>query len=320
MTVTLWPPLRKTGLLRRVSHHLCLLFMVCLPALLPDLCCADPPAATALSKPLFALSTDVKTRAVALSLSHAPMSDVIVSLAKQGRCNIIVNDEPRDNQADIEFKGTFEDALNKVADAYDYTWTVNKQSVILMTKRFSRQNEYPPLNAGELHQTAEDSLAAISTFKFSMQVDPAMLIRSVYASLTPEQQTALKNHQKILGRQLSDAQRLHMQDAILHNLLAIPSNEWDMFCWLTDAMAKATPTSSLRVTRREFHFTAQEQGKEPAKLPATVSTWFLEYVMVNKRGKEEPVMVAATQNPPAAYKPEVGTKAENGTKKQKENR
>jgi hypothetical protein len=295
--------------------------ILCLPALLPDLCRADPPSASPVpSKPVFSLPADVKARAIALSFQHATMSDVIASLAKQGRCNIIVNDEPRDNQADIEFKGTFKDALDKIADAYDYAWTVNKQGIVLMTKRFSRQDEYPPLNAGELHQTAEDSLAAISAFKFNSQADPAVLIQNVYTSLTQEQQNALKNHQKILGRHLSDVQRLHMQDAILNHLLATPSTEWDMFRLLTEVVANATPASSLRGIRREFHFTAQGEGKEPVKLPSPVSTWFLEYVMVDKRGNEAPITVAATQNPPAAYKPEVGAKAENGTKKQKENR
>lgn len=249
---------------------------------------AEPPPADASPHVSAPLAADFTTKIISLSYKGAGMSAIIADLAKQSERSILVNDEPRDNQADVEFKGSLKDALDAIGKAYDYAWRLNKRGVVLMTKRFSRQEEYPPLNAREMNQTVQDTIAILDSFPYDFRRDwnVGALICDVYASLSPQQIATLRGGGTISGAQLSGAQRQLAQNAVLGDLLIGPRNHIDMIAPQLRMLASATSASyaTLRYEDKTPLQTFQPSEGE-AERAATVRYWYeFDYVGVDKLG------------------------------------
>lgn len=272
-----------------------LFLMVVMSMLSANRCAADPPSATVPDKATAQFLRETKTLPIALTFQKASMTTLIAALAKQSKRSILVNDEPRNNQADIDFKGTLKDALDSVATAYDYAWTVNKRGIVLMTKRYSRKEEYPPLNVEELQETAKDSLAILKTFTFNPQPDVIPLILAVYSSLTKEQAAALQAGQKLRSAQLSPDQNKIVEEAILNGLLSPPFNIWSQCADQMERITSANPAAHLRLHRYD-----SKQIDRGAGLVDFASHLFqLEYMTLDKRGNEWPIGLFAMRDLPA---------------------
>lgn len=300
---------------RRLAKHLLVSLYIGSLVLLPRVGSTAPPAANNAAEPPAAvvekpsavpspsLPAEFTTRTVSLSLKQAKMAEVIAQVARQSERGILVNDEPRDNKADVEFKGTLKDALDKVAEAYDYAWTLNKHHVVLMTKRFKRYEEYPQLIPLEVQQTAEDSRTIVDAFDMASLADGVPVIRAVYYALTPEQTAQLRSGAKLTGRQLTEAQRKLLQGAVLQNLLHHPHMQWKAAAEAAEQFASATPASYLRMKR--FDMQSAMQGTEIIQKPS--SFWSLQYVIVDKRGQERPLSTFSVSTSP--FKPRQGSGA-----------
>ena len=293
MNKNLLLPARTIG--QAVKRHSTFAMLTTL-LLLSVACFADPPVSAPTVKLPLSLPADFTSRMVSLSFEHAPMSAAIADLAKQSGHNIVVNDEPRDNQADLEFKGSTKDALDKVAEAYDYTWKLGKSGAILMTKRFSRQMEYPPLNAQELNQTARDILAILQSFNFDLEKnqDENALGLAVYESLTPEQTATLRAGKTLHASQLSDAQKQRVAQAILGGVLSNRWYKWTLVAAQTQLLAGATPDSYAELIYFKPARSAirPEAGEQlPAEAFQTHESFH--YVMVNKRREEQELGIYA---------------------------
>lgn len=290
---TILPPV---GTMQQTAeHYFAIIIRIAMLLMLPGICLADPPATVPTTIPPAPLPADFTSRTVSLSCKHMPMSAVIADLAKQIEHNIVVNDEPHDDQADIEFTGVVKDMLDKVTEAYDYTWKMGKSGTILMSKRFSRQMEYPPLNAQELNQTARDTLAILDSFNIDFQKNwnqPALVL-AAYEALTPEQSAMLRAGKTISVAQLSDVQKQRIQDVVLGSLLGPRWSHWSMLATQTQTLMNAAPTSyaQLRYYERRKSAIDPSETEEHFAVSARFCEAF-EYVVVNQRIEEQTITIS----------------------------
>ena len=162
------------------------------------------------------LSEKTASKIVNLDFKKSPMSSILEKLTKESGINIIADDIPRLEEADINFKGSAKGALDAIASTYDFNWSVSKLGVIVMRKRFKSVNEFPQMNLLEAKQMVKELKSALSIIPF----DPSSIdnfperMRILYRSLTPTQVTFLDEGGSIKATELTTTQLGYLQKAL----------------------------------------------------------------------------------------------------------
>lgn len=173
-------------------------------------------------------SSELEKQQVSLSLQLHTAAQVIEDLSvKLGR-SILVDGEPKAEKLYVEFHGSAKEALDKVSDQLDCTWTTGKQGVILMQKRFHNRDDLPQMHLKEMQKMAQDVLAIwpaapsevrSSYYPFDiMDISPA---NGLYRALTPEQRRELHSGLMLSFDTLSPEQkeivRLGIYNGVVNN-------------------------------------------------------------------------------------------------------
>ncbi len=158
--------------------------------------------------PIPPLPKDLETKSLEFAAQKQSLADMVASLSRQIGRSIVVDDEPLLKQAEIEVKGTAKEILDKVADLFDYSWSVNKRGAVIMVKRYKDPLEYPQMNLPDLKRMAKDALTVLKfrNFGVAAERDPSLL-NSLYTSFTPEQKQRLISGQTLYGKELTREQR-----------------------------------------------------------------------------------------------------------------
>lgn len=157
-----------------------------------------------------------KQQTITLSVKHQSLASMVEILADKLGKSILVEGEPARQSLDIINTGTAEAILNQVADAFDYSWHVNKSGVLLFHKRFHNRNEYPQFVVPELNESISDMFAAMRSLSnfadLSVSIQEQMI--SIAKSLSSQQIEFLKQGGKLYIGTMSEGQRENVEKAI----------------------------------------------------------------------------------------------------------
>lgn len=161
-------------------------------------------------------STATSWKQVTLNVKGTSLANLCKVLSAQIGHGIIVDGVPLREQADVEFSGDGSKALDKVADVFDYSWTLGKSGVVLMRKRFTNPDEMPQFTRAEWRRVSRNVLSILSAFSFDHnaaheQEYPVQL----YHTFTPEQVQSLQSGKKLYFNQMPEAQQ-HLVQAWIY--------------------------------------------------------------------------------------------------------
>ncbi len=179
--------------------------------------------------------------------------------------NIVADGEPALQTASLECVGTVRDALNSIADAYGYKWTLTRSGTVLMSKQFNNAKQRPQMHLSEMQQMAKEIRRALALAPITdSNARPNPLLRQLLVSLSPEQYRAISGTQTFYARDLRPEQfQVFAQSVWLFNMPQT-YQKWDVLSSLLAGFPKsyltADPvnTSGREITengivRREMH-------------------------------------------------------------------
>lgn len=170
-----------------------------------------------------------KQRKITLSFQSQSLAVVAGELADKTGRSILIEGEPERSTLDLSKTDTVEVLLNEVADAFDYTWRVSKNGVLLFNKRFRSRTETPQIIVPELNESIADMLAAIRSLPFSnfeaRNVQDEMI--ALLHSLSPTQIQALKQGSKLRVGSLSEGQRTLAEQATCVRMFRVIPEAWE---------------------------------------------------------------------------------------------
>jgi hypothetical protein len=156
------------------------------------------------------------------------MDDMLASLTKQTHVNILVDGQPLLQKADIKLSGSLHDALDSIADAFDYTWSVSKGGAVLMSKRFMSQDERPQVNLAEMLEMTRNMVRALTLVDYDKdETHWPLLVTQVADSFTQQQRKVLESGERIHASDLQPQQKAALQQAILSNTFIKALRVWD---------------------------------------------------------------------------------------------
>ena len=145
---------------------------------------------------------------VVLKSSDATLAEMLDRLIPaQSSLNYVVEDLPIKTRGVLTFQGSLKDALDRVADLFDYTWRVRKRTFIVFEKRFDDPNEHPQLVLPELLTIARGMNTVLKGIPY--QSESAFYdqdIQAFHHSLTPDQVSRLERKESLAIGELSDVQ------------------------------------------------------------------------------------------------------------------
>jgi hypothetical protein len=153
---------------------------------------------------------------VKLALNDESLAEMLDRLIPESTAlNYVVEDLPIKRKGTVLVDGTLKDALDRIADLFDYTWRVRKGTIVIFEKRFSDPNEHPQLILPELQRVAR----GMNTVLRAIPIQSGMSsdgenIRTFHHSLTPEQLVRLNRKEAIGIQDLTEAQRTLMLTAL----------------------------------------------------------------------------------------------------------
>lgn len=170
---------------------------------------------------------DLTQRTVTLSLKAESFADVIATLSTKLGINILADDEPLRRELSLEFTGNAREALDRICDAFDYTWREKPGGIVVLYKRFQNVAEHPQYNLLELRRMAH----AVSDIYQALSIDPSTndfspRMNAFWDTLTPDQQTGLKNGGMLHGSDLFAEQSRALQAVMLQNMFAGQVMPW----------------------------------------------------------------------------------------------
>jgi hypothetical protein len=186
-------------------------------------------------------------------------AETLEELAKQG-VNVVTDGVPITLAASLSFKGTIKEALDKIGDAFDFDWTLTKNNIILMTKRFKNSDEFPQVHLVEIRQLTKEILAALKIVSY----DPTPAgfgdqLRTLLSSFTSQQLQMLRSGQYLRSRDLTLPQRQLLEQAILNNTFALSYSRWEEL----DVRLKNLSTSYFQIKRDVQVITRSGYQKKP---------------------------------------------------------
>src|SRR5437660_15990 len=89
--------------------------------------------------------TSWQNNRVELKLIDTTLATAASALAEAAGVGIIIDDEPMKRTASFQLQGPAIDVLAKIAEAYDYAWSVNKRGIVILRKQFHSDIEHPQI-------------------------------------------------------------------------------------------------------------------------------------------------------------------------------
>lgn len=101
---------------------------------------------------------------VRIDSADAGFEALLETLHRTYRVDLLADDRPLTNKHDVHVHGTLKEALDQIADLYDYTWTLAARDgeTVLFRKRFRSPEERPQLHESALIQMAKDVCSCLS--------------------------------------------------------------------------------------------------------------------------------------------------------------
>ena len=174
--------------------------------------------------------------------------DVLIeNFSRITKISVVADGEPVLAKSDFAFKGTTRQALDQIADTFDFDWTVTKSGIVLMTKRFTSPKDRPQVSLIETRQIIKDMSRALQTVPFDAEVGfMPQQMQNIYNTLTPLQIQALRDKQVIPAAQLLPGAFDAMKAAILSNAFGRPLRAWNRLSEDLDLL----PASFLQAQER----------------------------------------------------------------------
>lgn len=162
-----------------------------------------------------------QTAHIHIQTQGKPLSYVVALLARQLHCNIVMDDAPLLPPPDLDCEGTGKEVMDKVCDAYDYSWRVGRQGMTLLSKRFYNPDELPQMSLPELQQMGRDALTALAGVTCDPRVTGwAYGCKTLYEGCTPAQLETLKQGSPLRYAELSAAQQETLAQMLLNRRFA----------------------------------------------------------------------------------------------------
>ncbi|MCW3054621.1 MAG: hypothetical protein JWN14_3791 [Chthonomonadales bacterium] len=175
-------------------------------------------------------ASDLSKRSIKLSLKAQRFADVITTLSTKLGLNILADDEPLIQKVTLEFDGSVTDALDQVAEAFDYRWKQKSSGIIVMYKRFHNIAEHPQYNLPELRHMAREVAAIFKAVPGAAPVDPhddyTTCINRFFGVLTAPQVEMLRGGKMLHGSDLNAQQADAFQVAILRHMFSGQIMPW----------------------------------------------------------------------------------------------
>lgn len=171
------------------------------------------------------LVADLKQRTVTLKLTGRSLAEIVAAVAPLVGHGILVDDVPNLKSADLDLHGTAAEALDRIAEAFDYSWSESKNGTILMVKRFHDLDEHPQCNPREMRQVALEMTRILSAIEYERNPRESPL-RTMGKSLSQEQISLLLSGRFIRMTEFPPPQQSLLIDCILHSLFGDTREEW----------------------------------------------------------------------------------------------
>jgi hypothetical protein len=167
------------------------------------------------------------TAYVAAKYHQQSLQQIVTALDRQSGLNILIDGEPLAPMADVEVDGTLEEALNKIADVFDYNWKVGKGGIVLFNKRFRNRDDAPQASVVELMHLVNNMNAIFGL----VHVDPEpglwlTHLNQLGESLTETQRASLLTGKRMPAKDLRPEQLLHLRTAVLNNTFGDAMLSW----------------------------------------------------------------------------------------------
>lgn len=148
-------------------------------------------------------------------------------LNKTAGLSIAADGEPLLMQATLRFDGTLHNAIDQIADAFDFSWTLTKSGVVLMRKRFQADGERPQASLIETRQIAKDMIKALRTVPF----DPARglwpdQMQQLAHTFSPELWQALRTGERTSVAMFVPAQIEALTQVVIGNTFTDQITPW----------------------------------------------------------------------------------------------
>jgi len=195
-------------------------------------------------------------RSVKLSLKAQRFDTVITALSTKLGLNILADDEPLTENVTLEFEGSVSEALDRVAEAFDYRWKQKPDGIIVMYKQFHNAAEHPQYHLPELRRMAREAAAIFKAVPGATPVDPyddyTRYTNRFFGLLTPSQVEMLRSGKMLHGSDLNATQAEAFQVAILRNMFSGQIVPWQELTLELDGLGgsffqvKTSPDIALR--------------------------------------------------------------------------
>jgi len=191
---------------------------------------------------------------VELQLEKATLADTLKALQTKSHLNVVADSLPMKDTADVKFKGTVKEALEKIGQTYDYGWTATQVNIVVMGKRFTSPFDRPQVNMDEMRKMAADQLRVLRLLKYDKDVNAwGTTIKSLAHTFTPEQMQKLTKGERLTSSEISPAQMELVRQAIVTRILAGPATAFERLL----AQMTTMKTSKL-------HVAELPAGKDPS--------------------------------------------------------
>ena len=183
------------------------------------------PASSLSAQPSQSISP-LPTASISVKFIGVPFSKILSVLSKQFKLNILTDGTPVLNQAEIEMTGSPKEVLDRIADVFDFRWSLSKHGVILFTKRFKNPDEHPQMHLQEMQHMVQDILSFWPRRPGDIK-GSIYPLNALYRTFSPEQLQRLQNGQALSLDQLDEQQRSLVQLALQNNLMRNSRDVWE---------------------------------------------------------------------------------------------
>jgi hypothetical protein len=146
-------------------------------------------------------------------------------IAQRYHVSILIEGKPEPEPLSLQVKGTLKEALDTIANAFDYRWTLCKSGVILFNKRFQNIQAHPQILLSEQRQMVHDILKSLEIAPTS-ELSWDAQIKSLTSTFTPMQWDALRTQGHLFGASLSNAQLTLLARANYDNTFGEQVRAW----------------------------------------------------------------------------------------------
>ena len=167
--------------------------------------------------------------------------------AEQTGRSYFIDGEPLQKEADFDFDLKASDALDKIADAFDYLWAASKHGAILLNKRFKNPDELPQMQYREMRRMASDLFslwpAPASPVHSQMYPFDHRLISAgngLYQALTADQIAYLQTGQMLTYDQLTPDQQHIIELSLRQQFTDTSGDAWEILKTCLDNLPRST--------------------------------------------------------------------------------